>query len=265
MIACRGLSIGYHRRALLEGLTFELGGGEVWALVGRNGSGKSTLLATLSGLRPKISGSIEVAGRALESWSRYELATLAGFLPQPPRAIFPFDIAELLSFGRLPWRKLGRTSAAEDAAEVAAAIESMNLGPLAHRRLTTVSSGEAQRVWIGQLLVQRPRLLLMDEPLANLDLLHQLSALRLFRGLAAAGRGVLMVVHDLRLAWRYSDRLLVLGPGGARLVQRADDRAVSEALQWAYGVRFDVHPEHGPVAEIGDIAAGGSAIQAKTR
>lgn len=261
MIACRQLSIGYRGCVLLDGLTFDIPAGSFWALVGRNGSGKSTLLSTLAGLLPAHTGRVTICGRELGQWQRTELATKLGFLPQYTRVVFPFTVAEFIAFGRVPWRKLRNISntremrssesdSTKDAQATAAALAAVDIASLHQRKLPTLSGGEAQRVWLGQLLAQQTDILLLDEPLAHLDLLHQLAVMELLRSLACSGAAVVAVLHDLALAWRFCDHLLLLGPASYRVITPDDSFEGKKALTWAYGVDFSIDPQLGPVPQV---------------
>ena len=255
LIEAHGLSIGYGKHVVLRDLDLAFPAGECCAIVGRNGSGKTTLLHTLAGLRPALQGTVAVQGRRLPEWPRPELARILGFLPQHLRIVFPFTVEEFVAFGRLPWRR--RTESGEDAATMQRVLQELDLAELRQRSFTQLSGGEAQRACLAQVLAQDPRILLLDEPLAHLDLLHQLRVMRLLERRARQGRAVVVVLHDLGLAWRLCDRFLVLGDGGARSVASRDGAALRAALQWAYAVPFGYSPEAGPLLFGGQPSAEG--------
>lgn len=246
MIAARQLAVGHGRSLLFRDASFELPAGECWAVVGTNGSGKTTLLATLAGLIPPLEGEVEILGKALREWRRPELSRHLGFLPQQQGAMFPYSVEEFVRMGRWPWRHAagngagngGRDDAVEDA------LLTMQLEALRGRALTRLSGGEVQRVCIAQLLAQRAQGLLLDEPTAHLDLPRQIRLMDLLRRLADRGQAIAIATHNLDLAWRYCHRLLVLGPGGIRIVARSEAAAAAAALTWAFEVEFVV-PQSG--------------------
>ncbi|MGH9486993.1 MAG: ABC transporter ATP-binding protein [Terriglobales bacterium] len=233
MIAAEGLTIGRVRKPLLDSIGFRLPAGECWAVAGRNGSGKSTLLATLAGLLPPLAGKVHVLDRPLAAWRRSDLALHLGYLPQLAPLVFPYTIEEFVGLARAPWGGRG-LEAVDDA------IQSLELEGISGRVLTALSGGELQRACIAHLLAQTTRILLLDEPMAHLDLLHQLRVMQLLRASADRGGAVAVVTHDLGLAWPYCDRFLLLGPGGLRLVARSDHGAMHNGLHWAYGVDFEM-------------------------
>ncbi len=255
MIRAHQLSVGYGKRVVLRDLELTFPAGECCAIVGRNGSGKTTLLNTLAGLRPVLGGTVAVQGRPLPDWGRPELARVLGYLPQHMRVMFPFTVEEFVTFGRLPWRR--RKENGEDAATIDKVLQELDLEGLRHRPFTQLSGGEAQRACLAQVLAQDPRILLLDEPLAHLDLLHQLSAMRLLKRRARQGRAVVVVLHDLALAWRLCDRFLVLAEDGARSVASRDGAALPAALEWAYAVPFGYSTEMGPLVFGGVPPEGG--------
>jgi len=242
--ACH-LTVGRGRFALLAEESFCLAAGELWAIVGRNGSGKSTLLATLAGLIPPLGGEVAVLGKALRGWRRPDLAMRLGFLPQYQPTMFPYTVEEFVGLGRVPWGRVRGSGRVASTTALDGALGALGLEPLRHRPVTTLSGGEAQRVSIAQLLAQTTDILLLDEPLTHLDLLHQVGVMRRLRGLADQGHAVAFATHDLSLAWRFCDRLLVLGQREASLVGRHCPEGTAKALGRAFGVEFEID-DNGP-------------------
>lgn len=187
--------------------------GEVVAVVGPNGSGKSTLLRALLGLLPLSDGTVHLDGRPIASWSRRELADVVGALPQREDQSFPLTVAETVLLGR--WSRLGPVApvGSADRAAVTASLRRCDVADLAERRIDTLSGGEWQRVRVARALVASPRLLLLDEPTAALDVGHEMELFELLRRLVAEGLGVLVITHQLNLAARFADRLVLLDRG----------------------------------------------------
>lgn len=242
MLEALGLTIP-HR---LHGVTAQLRSGRVTAIVGPNGAGKSTLLAALAGLIAPKDGSVTLASQPLAQMLPQERARRFGYLPQAGEVAWNLSVRTLVGLGRLPHR----SSAAEDAAAVAQAIATMQLEPLADRSLSTLSGGERARALLARVLATQPHWILADEPLAALDLAHQQALIRTLRALAAEGRGVVLVVHDLALAMNHADHVIVLDSG--KLVAQAppQDALSAEVIAkvWNLKARWLGEPGHKALA-----------------
>jgi iron complex transport system ATP-binding protein len=202
------------RPALLD-VSLALGPGEIVAVTGPNGSGKTTLLKALLGLVPLASGTVELDGKALASWARADLAGVISALPQREEPAFPLTVREAVLLGR--WARLGPVAPVgrDDAEAVAAALERCDMTGFDQRTLDTLSGGEWQRVRLARALVAGPKLLLLDEPTAALDINHEMALFELLDTLRRDGLGVLVITHDLNLAARFADRILLLDRGAA--------------------------------------------------
>ena len=187
----------------------------VVVVVGPNGSGKSSLVRALLGLVPLEAGAVLVEGRPVREWDRAALARTVGVVGQREEAVFPLRVREMVMFGR--YARLGPVAApgAADHHAVRSALERCDVDRLAERRVDTLSGGEWQRVRIARALAQEPRALVLDEPTAALDIRHQMELLELVRGLADAGMAALVVTHELNLAARFADEVLLLRDGRA--------------------------------------------------
>jgi iron complex transport system ATP-binding protein len=214
LLEARALALQAGGRALCRELSFEVAAGECVVLLGPNGAGKTTLLHTLAGLRAPSAGEVRLDGRVPEAWPSGELARFRGLLSQQQDDHFPASVLETVLVGRHP--HLGRWGweGAEDEAIAREALAALGLADLAARDVLTLSGGERQRVAIAAVLAQSPRLLLLDEPTNHLDLHHQFVALDLLRGLTREGRALVMVLHDINLAARYADRVVLFGGDG---------------------------------------------------
>lgn len=216
----------------LRGISLRLRAGEVTAICGPNGAGKSSLLSCLAGLLPPASGAVMLADAPLAAMPAEARARALGYLPQTPEVAWDVAVQTLAGLGRLPWR----TSAAEDSAAVAAALAALDLTAFAHRPVSQLSGGERARALLARVLAGTPRWLLADEPLANLDLAHQLALLGHLRTCAAQGMGVVLVLHDLALAMNHADRVVVLDHG-TLVADGPPDLALAEpVLQQVWGV-----------------------------
>lgn len=201
-------------RDALSGVSLSVGPGEFHAVLGPNGSGKTTLVRiALGGLRP-LAGGADVIGRPASQWPRQDLARLIGVVPQREDNLFPQRVRETVLLGRYPHLSLWGRERAEDHDAVDRALAACDVLHLADRWLWTLSGGEYQRVRIARALAQEPKLLVLDEPAVSLDLKHEMGLFELVLGLVhAQGLGVLMITHDLNLAARFADSLLLLEGG----------------------------------------------------
>ncbi|WP_374590207.1 ABC transporter ATP-binding protein [Novosphingobium sp.] len=220
----------------LSGVSVALQAGQVTAICGPNGAGKSSLLACLAGLLTPQAGVVTLEGAALSSLAPRERARVLGYLPQQGEVAWDLSVETLVSLGRLPWN----AGAAADRAAVDAALAALDLEALRQRPLSSLSGGEQARVLLARVLAGEPRWILADEPLANLDLAHQLGLLGQFRALAAQGAGVCLVLHDLAQAMNHADRVIVLDSGMVA-ADGPPQEALTEALieqVWKVPVRW---------------------------
>jgi iron complex transport system ATP-binding protein len=240
LLSARGLSFGYAGRDVFRDVTFSLAAGELVALCGPNGAGKSTLLRLLLGLHVPSAGTVELEGAPLPSLGRREIARRLALLPQESPAELPLTAREVVQLGRLPHLGRFQPEGAADVRAVEAALAATDTVAFAGRPMTELSGGERHRVHLARALAQGAGALLLDEPIAGLDLVHQLQALELLRTTVDGGRAAIVALHDLSLAARYCDRILVLADGA--LAADAPPAAVltPEVLARVFGVRAEV-------------------------
>ena len=209
--------------------------GQVWGVLGPNGAGKTTLLHTLAGLRQPRSGRVTLDGRPLRSYRRKHVARSVGVVFQERQDGFPATVLETVLIGRHPYLAAWDMETAEDVAIARAALARMELDGLDERLVSTLSGGERQRVAIATALAQDPDVWLADEPTNHLDLRHQVAVMELLRAQAVAERGIFLCLHDINLAARWCDHLLLLYPDGAACWGPAEHMLVPEALERLYG------------------------------
>ena len=240
-ITASDLVAGYGRDAVLDGVSVEVPEGAFVGLVGPNGAGKSTLLRCLHGaLRPRA-GRVTLEGRDVGALRAAEVARLLGVVPQASHAAFPVDVAYFVGLGRFPRERLFGGPTARDREVVARCLEELSLTPLARRPVDELSGGELRRVLIAQALAQEPRTLLLDEPVQQLDLRHQLEVMAFVRGFShRGGTSAIAVLHDLGLAARYCDHLVLLHGGRVLAAGTAEQVLTPDALRVAYGVEASV-------------------------
>jgi iron complex transport system ATP-binding protein len=210
LFSCSNIRVEVSGRTLVDALDFEVGRGELLAVLGQNGSGKSLTMHTLAGLRPASQGQVLLDGQDVAASSRRNIARQLALLPQHIDDIFPATVLDTAMIGRHPHIGRFQWESANDVAIGRAALASVDLEGLARRDVLTLSGGERRRLAIAQVLTQQPDVYLLDEPTNHLDPQHQLDALRLFRDRADAGAAVIASLHDVNLAVRYADRCLLL-------------------------------------------------------
>lgn len=231
------LSLGYPQAAIIDDLSLRIPPGQVTAIVGPNGCGKSTLLAGLSRLHKPTAGAVLLNGKAIGSLPSKQVARQLALLPQDASAPDGLTVSELIRFGRQPHQSLLRQWSAEDQAIVDEALRVADLQALAERPLESMSGGQRQRAWIAMAVAQQTPLLLLDEPTSALDLGHQIEVFELIRDLAAAGKTVVMVVHDLSSACRYADHLVAMKAGQIVAEGAPGDIVTPELVEQLYDVR----------------------------
>ena len=246
----RHVSVELGGQTVVRDVDLEVHVGEVVALVGPNGSGKSTLLAALTGDASLASGDVELDGAPIGSWASRELAMRRAVLPQHAVVTFPFTVHQVVRMGRAPW--LGTPRADDDDRAVAHALDVTDVSALASRAYTSLSGGEQARVMLARVLAQEAQLVVLDEPTAALDLHHQEVVLATARARAAAGDGVLVVLHDIGAAGVCADRIALLDQGRLVACGPPHDVLVPERLREVYrhDVEVLVHPVTGELLVV---------------
>jgi iron complex transport system ATP-binding protein len=240
LVAAADLTFGYRGAPVLRDVSFSVAAGELVALCGPNGAGKSTLLRLLLGLHAPSSGRVTLAGTPVGALSRRQIARHAALLPQDAPGDVPLSVREAVALGRLPHLGRLQPESAADVEAVARALAATDTTALAERPITELSGGERHRVHLARALAQEAPLLLLDEPIAGLDIAHQLAAMDLLRATVDAGRAVIVALHDLALAARRCDRILLLAGGTLAADARPADVLTPETLARVFGVRADV-------------------------
>jgi iron complex transport system ATP-binding protein len=243
LLAARDVTFGYPGREVLRGVSLTLRAGELVALCGPNGAGKSTLLRVLLGLHAPRAGAVELGGAPVTSLGRREIARRAALLPQESPPEVPLTVREVVALGRLPHLGRFEPERAEDLRAVDAALAATDTTAFADRPMTELSGGERHRVHLARALAQGAPVLLLDEPIAGLDLAHQLQALALLRATVDEGRGAIVALHELSLAARACDRILLLAEGAVAADAPPADVLTPEMLERVFGVRAEVRAD----------------------
>ena len=235
MIEASGLTV----QSRIENISLVLERGTITAICGPNGAGKSTLLETLAGLLPPDAGTVSLGGNALAQMSPRDRAKRIGYLPQAHEIAWDVSVRSLVELGRMPH---GDTLAEP----VDAALESVDAKQFAERRAQTLSGGETARVLLARVLAGQPEWILADEPLAALDIGHQLALIRHLRATADQGVGVVVVLHDLAHAMNHADRAIVLDRGSIAADDPCENALDQQGVERVWGV---------PARWIGDPGA----------
>jgi iron complex transport system ATP-binding protein len=248
--AARDLVFRYPQaeRAALDGVSLEVPEGATTAVLGPNGSGKSTLLRVLLGTLRPSAGIASFRGRPVPEWPRTGMAREVGVVPQGEETAFPTSVRETVAMGRYPYLGAFRREGPADRRAVEEAMRRCDVLQMAARPLDTLSGGERQRVRVSRALAQEPAALALDEPTAARDVAHEMAIFELLRDLGRAGTTVLLVTHNLNLAARYADRLVLLNRGRIAAQGTPAEVLTRDVVEAVYGwpVRIGRHAGPGP-------------------
>lgn len=224
MIRAVNISFSYGGAPVLEELSLELRPGEFVGLIGANGSGKTTLMRILLGFLRPATGTVYLKGDVVAGLSRREIARRATLVQQDTHIDFAFTAREVVAMGRTPYLGRFRPEGRVDAEIIERAMRDTETDLFAGRPVTELSGGERQRVHLARAMAQDTEIVLLDEPTANLDLTHQIETLEMIRSMTRKGKTAFAAIHDLGLAARFCDRLLLLSRG--RIVAEGPPEAV---------------------------------------
>jgi len=222
----------------LASVSIELHRGEVLGLIGPNGAGKSTLLKALAGLE-QYQGQIQLEDKNLESYTANQRARFIGLQPQSVNSIWPISVTEVVALGRIPWND-------RDEEVINESMHMAGVTEFADRTIDHLSGGERARIWLARVLAGQPQALLVDEPVANLDIHYQLAVMNVLQQYAQQDKGVIVALHDLSLAARYCDKLCLLQAGKCVAVGSPAEVLTESLLHSVYGVEVEVELERTP-------------------
>ena len=237
------VSLGYGRQTILKDTSLEALPGEVLGIIGPNGSGKSTLIRGMTRLLTPSSGQIFIDGHTIDRLKHSDLAQLVAVVPQ--NAVLPelFTAVEVVLMGRTPHLGLFRYESGRDLGIVHNAMEATSTIHLAERRVGELSGGEKQRLVIARALAQEPKVILLDEPTAHLDINYQIETLELIHQLCRNQNLIVVIaLHDLNLAVQYCDRLVILNQGRIHSQGIPDTVITAQTIKEVYGADVCVYP-----------------------
>jgi len=242
-IDAENLAVRIGDTMILRDVGLALRSGEIVGLIGPNGAGKTTLLRVLADLVAASAGSVKYDGKTRAELGRGALSRRLSFLAQGGDVYWPLRVDHIVGLGRLPHRRQFAGMSADDHAAIERAMISADVAQFRLRTSSTLSGGERMRVLLARALAVEAEIFLADEPVAALDPLHQLRIMHLLRSTARKGAGVVVVLHDLTLATRFCDRLVLLA-GGRILLDAAPAELTDDLIAKAYGIEA-FRGEHG--------------------
>jgi iron complex transport system ATP-binding protein len=237
MLEAQNISIKYGVCAVVEDVSFKLEAGKIIALLGANGAGKTTLLKALNGGLPAAKGSVLLDGKELKNYSRREIARRMAVIAQETETKFPVSVLEFVLAGRFAH---GTAFGWETAADLAIAVDSLRQCDLANyeaRQMNQLSGGERQRVVLARSLATQAKVLLLDEPTANMDLAHQALMFRLVRERCRNEAAAIVITHDLNLASEFADEIILLKNGRIAAKGAAGEVLTEDNLETVFGVK----------------------------
>lgn len=234
MIELKHIQVSYGKREILRDIDATIAPGRITAVMGPNGCGKTTLLRCIGGLLEPTSGSVGIDGQKVGSYSARALAQKVAFVRQQAQTDFEFSAFETVLMGRNPYQHHLQNESQKDWDIVEQCMKQTNTWHLRLAKPAEMSGGEMQRVMIARALAQQTPVLLMDEPVSNLDIAHQLEIMRLLR---TTDKTVVIVIHDLNLALQFCDDLMLIHNGALLFHGRMADGLTTENIATAYGVK----------------------------
>ncbi|BCG86979.1 ABC transporter ATP-binding protein [Mesorhizobium sp. 113-3-9] len=258
ILAADALGFSYPGRVspVFSGIGLDIAAGEVVCVLGPNGVGKSTLLRCLAGLSAPSTGSVLLEGQPIASLSRAAIARLLALVPQSYETVFAFSVRTVVEMGRAPHLSLFDAPGDEAARMTSEALTTLGIAHLIDAAYSEISGGERQLVQIARVLVQAPKLMILDEPTAHLDFANQARFLALIRRLAASGLAVIFTTHAPDHAYALADRTLVMSPRHPPVLGPTGEILTESVLSGAYGVPIRLIRAGGHVACVAEVEPG---------
>ncbi|MGB0865987.1 MAG: ABC transporter ATP-binding protein [Granulosicoccaceae bacterium] len=240
LLSGKNLCVDLNNTCVVRDLDIDVQAGELIGLIGPNGAGKSSLLRALAGVLSYTNGSVHLLGKALQDYSPEQRARHLSWLAQSGPINWPLSVERLVMLGRTPHRSAWQGISPTDKSIVEQILEQTDCLSLQHRNATSLSGGERARVLLARALASEPDILLADEPVAALDLAHQMQTMDLLRQFSQGQKGCIVVLHDLSLAARYCDRLVLMDKGQKVSAGNTSEVLTIQALRDVYGVEAEI-------------------------
>lgn len=250
------VGFGYKDERTLEDISFEIGRGEFVALMGPNGSGKTTMMRCINRIMSVDSGRIEIDGQDISALTMREISRMCTTVPADTALDFSLSVRDYVSLGRSPYIKTIWWEDEEDERLIGDAMWDLGVAAYANRRLQELSSGERARVLLAKGIVQTPKLLLVDEPSAHLDIKYKVQIMEILRDLSRKGLTVLIASHDINLLTRFCDRILLLSKGRIVDYGLPGDVVSESSIEEVFGIKVKVVEEGGTIYVLPTGSAG---------
>lgn len=241
-LACSNLAFDYGKQQVIKNINLNFEKGTFIGLIGPNGAGKSTLLNLLMGMIKPTKGDVNLYGQPLKQYKQRALARQISLVPQDVSIEYAFSVREIVAMGRNPHLGPFQPETKRDRELIDLAMEKTDLLQMATRNVNQLSGGERQRVFIARSIAQEAPILLMDEPTANLDLCHQLEVLSLVKALTEDGQLAISAIHDLELASRFCDQLILIHEGEIAAQGSPAEVLTKENLYQFFSIEAEVEP-----------------------
>ena len=238
MLELNRISAGYGKQTVLDGISVDFEKGKLTSIIGVNGCGKSTLLKAILGILSLSNGEIFIDGENLLTISRNEIAKKIAYLSQG-KNIPDMTVEQMVLHGRFPYLSYPRRYSSHDRKVAIKAMEIVGVAEFAHKPLYSLSGGMRQNAYIAMALAQDTDYILLDEPTTYLDISHQIELMKLLRKLADNGKGIIAVMHDLPMAFNYSDEILVIENGKSRVQSNPIDICGSAVIKEVFNVQIE--------------------------
>jgi len=240
MLEVRSLAFSYGKRPVFENVSFSLKKGEIMCILGPNGAGKSTLIKCIAGILKPAAGSVFIQGENTASLGVRGIARHIGYVPQQNEVVFPFTVLDFVVMGRAPHLSMFSSPGADDIKLAKESLAMVGISDLAERPVANLSGGQSQMVLIARALVQKPALLLLDEPTSHLDFGNQVLVLETVQKLASLGMSIVMNTHMPDHAFLLGDRAAALSGGRLVAVGKVETVVTSKMMSSVYGVNVAV-------------------------
>jgi iron complex transport system ATP-binding protein len=243
LLSIKNLHCSYNHQPILQGISFDVPERGFLAIMGPNGAGKTTLLRAITLSAPHITGQILYEGKDMRTFTRKEIATRIAVLPQNVQTPFNFAVREILHMARYPHRTRFSGITQKEKELIERTAHKMDIAKFLDRKVTQISAGERQRVFLAQALIQEPGILFLDEPINHLDLGHQMEIFRLLKEVNEDGVAVIAIFHDLTFAYHFPKQVLLLNQGKVHAFGSPSEVLTEQNIQTVFHAILTLVPQ----------------------